>query len=328
VAARVAADLRDRESEVVLAVGHVPAQANREREALGGDIVRMAQGIDDVDAWFGGHNHVFVEDEVNGKPVLIAGSSGRAVAVCDLVIDPVFDRVVETHYHLQETWHDEITASDEWLTRVDRWNENVAPIAATVIGRSARDLDRRGPESTIGNMIADAIREASGADIAMQNFGGMRANLVHGEVTRGAVYAIMPFDNTIVTVDLTGEEVKIALDEAMRRGRVTQVSGLRYTFDADQPEMQRIQDVLDATGNPLDPQKTYTVACNNFMATGGDDYDTLSHGANKTDSQVLLRGAIEDYIRKRSANGGALDVSRDGRIQRIEAAVPVGSSTP
>ena len=329
IAARIAGELRDRNAEIVLFVGHTPAETNRDWEAVGGDLVQMARGIDDVDGWFGGHNHRFVEDKVNGKPVMIAGSSGRAVAVADLVVDPLTDSVIESHIKVHQTWHDVIELpSTEWLARVDTWNENVEPIAQTVIGRAANDLNRTGPESTIGNMMADAIRDAVGADIGMQNSGGMRANLARGEITKGEVYAIMPFDNTIVTVELTGAEVKRALDEAMRRGRVTQVSGMRYTFDPDEPVGQRIQAVFEANGAPLDPDKVYTIACNNFMATGGDDYETLANGANKVDTQRLLRGAIEDWIRKHSDANGAITVERDGRIQQVEVEEPMGVGGP
>jgi len=313
-------------AEVVVAVGHVPAESGRDRKTRGGDLVRLAQGVHGVDAWFGGHSHNLIDDEVDGIPLLIPGSFGRAVAVCDMVVDPVADRVVERRARLEIAYVDERPADPAWVARVERWNADVAPIAETRLGRVARRLDRSGPETTIGNLITDAMRAASGVDIALQNSGGMRADLDSGVVTRGEIYAVMPFDNTIVVEELTGAEVKRALDEAMVRGRVTQVSGIRYTFDPDRPEMQRVIEVTDANGAPLEDGRVYRVACNNFMATGGDDYATLARGRNLTDTNALIRDAIEAYVKKASANGGALDVREDGRIRRIGTREPVEST--
>jgi 2',3'-cyclic-nucleotide 2'-phosphodiesterase/3'-nucleotidase len=325
-AAVAAAGLRDRKAEVVLGVGHIPVNSNNQRKAQGGALVRLARGVRSVDAWFGGHSHIFVEDQIDGTPVLVAGSHGRAVAVCDLVMDPLKDAIVERRYRLQETWHDQVEPDSAWLGLVERWNARVAPLAAVPVGRNAASLDRSGEETTIGNLMTDAMLDAVRADIALQNSGGMRADLDAGEITRGEVYAIMPFDNTIVTLELTGAEVKKALDEALQRGRVTQVSGVRYIFDPDRPPMDRVVEVAGSDGRPLDPRKTYVVACNNFMSTGGDDYNTLATGKNMTDTGVLLRDAIENYVRKRSADGGALDLKPDGRVQRVERGAPPGGA--
>jgi 2',3'-cyclic-nucleotide 2'-phosphodiesterase/3'-nucleotidase len=322
-AARIVPRLRSKDrAEVVVAVGHVPAETGRGRRTRGGDLVRLARGIPGVDAWFGGHSHNFIEDDLGGIPLLIPGAFGRAVAVCDMVVDPVADRVVERRYRLELAYVDERPADSAWVARVERWNAGIGPIAGTPLGFSARRLDRSGPETTIGNLITDAMRAASGVDIALQNSGGMRADLDSGLVTRGDVYAVMPFDNTIVIEELTGPEVKRSLDEALVRGRVTQVSGIRYVFDLDRPPLERVLEVTDERGVPLDESRYYRVACNIFMATGGDDYATLARGRNLTDTNQPIRDAIEAYVRKASANGAALDVRRDGRIRRVEAGVP------
>src|SRR4029077_8139891 len=118
-----------------------------------------------------------------------------------------------------------------WTARVTRWNSNVAPIAAEVLGTAKQALHRRPPETTIGDFICDAMRADAKVDIALQNPGGMRADLDEGSITRGEVYGIMPFDNTIVTMELTGALVKLALEQALRGSRVTQVSGLCYVVD-------------------------------------------------------------------------------------------------
>ncbi|OGF13744.1 MAG: hypothetical protein A2W00_03725 [Candidatus Eisenbacteria bacterium RBG_16_71_46] len=323
--ARAVPRLRRRDkAEVVLVVGHTPAESDSLRRAVSGDLARLAQGVRGVDAWFGGHSHNRVEDEIGGAPVMIAGSHGQVVAVCDLVVDPVRDRVVEHGARLQLTFADAVTPDSAMAARVERWSQTVAPLAAVVIGRNARRLGRGGPESAVGDFVADAMREGVHADVAMQNTGGLRADLREGPITRGDIYEVMPFDNTIYTLELSGREVEQALEDGLATNRVTQVSGLRYGFDPDAPAGERVTSLTLADGSPLPLERVYRVATNNFMATGGDSYATLGGGRNRLDTGMLVREAMEAYVTARCRGGAALEVSLDGRIRRERAAVPVG----
>jgi 2',3'-cyclic-nucleotide 2'-phosphodiesterase/3'-nucleotidase len=310
---------RQGRADVVIGVGHIPAGTDSAGRATG-DLPRLARGVPGVDAWFGGHSHNRVLDQVNGVPVMIAGSHGELIAVCDFRVDPVAHRVLDRRFRLETTYGDMVTPDSAMQARVERWNAGVAALGAEPLGRNARRLTRaRGGESTLGDLVTDAMREAVGADIAFQNSGGLRADLPEGVVTRGAIYEVMPFDNTIVTMNLTGTEVRRALEDGLRGGRVTQVSGLRFSFDLTRPEMQRVTLLLDAGGVPLDTTRTWKVAVNNFMAGGGDGYFTLARGKNSLDTQVLVREALEKFLRAHGAGGTALDYRAQGRITRVGA---------
>ena len=126
----------------------------------------------------------------------------------------------------------------------------------------------------------------------------------------------MPFENTIFTLELTAAEVRRALEDGLRSGRVTQVSGIRYEFDNSRPRGDRVVSVTLADGKPLDDAKLYKVGCNNFMATGGDDNAVLSQGKNRADTGRNVRDVLETYIAARSKNGGTLDCKLDGRVKR------------
>jgi 2',3'-cyclic-nucleotide 2'-phosphodiesterase/3'-nucleotidase len=317
-AARLVPKLREK-CDVLIEVGHIPAESDSSRHAVGGDLVRLARGVRGVDAWFGGHSHNLVNDRINGVPVMIAGSHGEYVAVCDLVVDPVAKKVVESRARLVPTYADEVTPDSAIAARVAFWNAGVAPIAAKELGRNARALTRnRGGESTVGDLVADAMRAAARADVALQNSGGLRADLPQGTVTRGAIYEVMPFDNLIFTLDLTGAEIRRALEQSLRFGRVTQVSGIRYGYDASKPEYQRVVTLTDTAGVALDESKVYRVACNDFMATGGDNYDVLSGGLRRTQTDILVRDALEVYVGAQCRDGATLDRSPDGRVQRAD----------
>ncbi len=314
-AARIVPELQKR-SDIVISIGHTPAETDSNRVARSGDLVRLAKGVPGVSAWFGGHSHNQIADRVNGVPVMIAGAHGEVVAVCDLTVDPIANRVIDSRYDLVKTWADEVTPDSAMAVRVTRWNAMVSELAGRKLGTLATPLKRnRGGEGLIGDIVSDAMRAGSGADIALANSGGLRADMDPGDITRGSIYEVMPFDNTVFTMGLTAREVRMALEQALKFGRVTQVSGIRYRFDSKRPALDRVLELTDAKGAPLDSTKTFKVAVNDFMATGGDNYDVLSGGKDRQPTSLLVREALETYVSGLGAEG-PLSLMLDGRIKR------------
>ncbi len=314
-AARIVPRLRKRwRPPVVIEIGHTPAETDSSRHASG-DLARLARGVPGVDLWMGGHSHNYVLDEIGGATVMIPGSQGQAIGVCDLTVDPVARRVVERSSRIVSTYADEVTPDSTLAARLQVWNASVAAIAATPIGRSARALTRS-RDATLGNVVTDAMRTEVKADVAITNSGGLRADLPAGVITKGSVYEVIPFDNTLVVVKLKGAEVRTLLEEGLARGRVSPQSGLRYRYDLSRPEGQRLLSLTLADSTALDDARTYTVVVNNFMAAGGDNYNTLMHATDKTDTGVLMRDALERYLAAASRDR-PLDVGPDGRIERV-----------
>jgi 2',3'-cyclic-nucleotide 2'-phosphodiesterase (5'-nucleotidase family) len=274
-----------------------------------------------VDVWLGGHSHARVSGEAAGVPALVPGSHGEVIGVCDLVVDPLRQRVVEARRQLVATWADEMPPDSAIGALVERWSQVVAPLANARIGRNARRLTRGGGgDSPIASLVADVIRGAAEAEIGLQNNGGVRADLPEGEITRGAVYEILPFANTIVTLELTGAEVRRVLEEGLANERITRVSGIRYRFDPGAPAGARVTSLLGADGQPLQESRTYRVACDDFMVEGG--YGTLGHGRALHDTGKSSREALEDFIRRTCADGGALEFKEDGRVTREPGSRP------
>ena len=313
-AARLVPALRRRaRPHVVIGLGHTPGGLDSAGRVTG-DLGRLAR-VPGVDLWTGGHSHNRLLAEEGGATVMISGAQGQIVGLCDLTVDPLAGRVVERRARLVPTYADEVTPDSAMLARVAGWNARVALLAATVIGRNARTLTRsRDGESPLGDLVADAMRAESGADLAFTNSGGLRADLAAGTITRGAVYDIIPFDNTLVLVRLTGRQVRELLEDGLAHGRISQQSGLRYRFDLSRPRDGRLLAVTLADGSPLDEARTYTVAVNNFMASGGDNYDTLARAGGQTDTGTLVREALERHLAALTRDG-PLDVRVDGRIE-------------
>ena len=179
-----------------------------------------------------------------------------------------------------------------------------------VFGSVCRDLDNqsvRVRETSLGDMITDALRESSRADIALINAGGIRTNLKGGGITLKDVYSVLPFDTYIVTVDLKGGQILQALEHGLsmiekKSGAFLQVSGLQVFYDVNEPSGRRVKEVRVA-GKRLNIDQSYRVAVNDFMAAGGDGYSILKStaGPRGADKGVLVRDVVVAYIKAKGA---------------------------
>lgn len=154
----------------------------------------------------------------------------------------------------------------------------------TVIGETVTYLDAareniRTKETTAGNLVADALRAYTGADVAITNGGGIREFVEVGPITLEDVLTLLPFENTVVTIELTGAEIVAVLEHGVSMypelwGGFLHVSELAYVFDGTQPRGSRIVEVR-YQGEPIDPDATFLVATNGFLTAGGDGFEMM-----------------------------------------------------
>jgi 2',3'-cyclic-nucleotide 2'-phosphodiesterase (5'-nucleotidase family) len=157
------------------------------------------------------------------------------------------------------------------------------PLTTTAVALDSRNATVRGREAAIGNLIADAMRERTRSDLAIMNGGGIRGGKVYEPgtaLTRRDVQAELPFGNHLVTLNIKGSELRLAIENGLSRlpaaaGRFPQVSGVTIAFDPQQPAGSRVRSIAVGAA-PLDPDKFYRVAVNDFIARGGDGYATLA----------------------------------------------------
>jgi 5'-nucleotidase / UDP-sugar diphosphatase len=180
-----------------------------------------------------------------------------------------------------------VTPDPETQAKVDSYNAELDRELNLAIGTTAEPLDSRkatvrSREAAIGNLIADALRDAVKADAAIVNGGGIRGNKEYAagsEITRRDVLTELPFGNRTMKLEVTGETILAALENGVSEaenaaGRFPQVSGLSFTADLRQPKGQRISNVKVA-GKALEKPATYTLATNDYMFSGGDGYTML-----------------------------------------------------
>jgi 5'-nucleotidase / UDP-sugar diphosphatase len=188
------------------------------------------------------------------------------------------------------------------------YRQRFARHAGQVLGRASVRLqgDRsvvRTQEANLGNLLTDLMRTSLRTDIALINAGQIRRSLEPGPVTLGDVLSVLPFDSALVTLKVTGEKLRQALEHSVSQwpnhsGRFFQISGLQVTYNAMAPIGSRVKSML-VGGVPLDVSITYTVATDAFVADGGDGYDMLTHATHRIDHQTPLR----DLLLKALADG-------------------------
>ncbi len=226
------------------------------------------------------------------------------------------------------------------LARVQEMAKPIEELRKKVIGNSqgpiegAREICRV-QECSMGNLVADAMLDrtkAQGISIAIQNGGGLRASIAAGDVSMGDVLTVLPFQNTVATFQLTGADVKAALENGLSQiddgaGRFPQVAGLKYSYDKSKPAGSRLVSVEIQEGTefkPIDPEKTYGVVSNNYMRAGGDGYTVFAKDAkNAYDFGPNLESVVADYL----AAHNPYKPYTDGRVTQI-AAAPAAQAEP
>ena len=167
---------------------------------------------------------------------------------------------------------------------IDRYAAQLDEELGVAVGTTGTELDTRRlsvrtRETNFGNLVADAMREATGADVAVTNGGGIRGDRTYPagtELTRRDILSELPFGNRTVLLEVTGGQIREALENGFSQiedqaGRFPQVSGMTVRYDPNAPAGQRVREVT-VGGRPLDPSATYRLATNDYMAGGGDGY--------------------------------------------------------
>jgi len=304
-------------------------QTNPEADTVTGPVVDIIERLDDeVDVVISGHAHGFTNALVpnaNGKPILVtqAFSAGTAYADIELVVSRRSRDIVDKSAAIYTTWADQgagLSPDPEVAALVAQADARVEPLVARVVGVAQGDITRTetpAGESALGNLIADAQRVATDAQISFMNPGGIRADLSGGEVTWGELFAIQPFANDLVSMDLTGAQIKTLLEQqwiGQSYPRLLKPSGIQYSWSANRPEGSRVIEMRDANGVLINPGATYRVTVNSFLAGGGDNFTILNEGTNRVVGPVDL-DALVDYI---EALPQPFTGSIEGRIMRVD----------
>lgn len=263
-------------------------------------------------------------EEVNG--VLIQSTLGHQRSLGYLKVDVQDDCVADYEGKQIKLWADvQLKPSPQIKALVKHTDEAVGSEYAKVIGKAERDHYQKGKfvENTLGNWITDAMRWKTGAEISFQNSGGIRASILAGPITKGDIFEVSPFRNTLIVFKLTGKEIKDLLEHDVEKDwDRLQVSGMSYSYHSksSKPLGQRIEGIaingkiLVKEGKLLHPDRIFTVVSNNYLVgQAKDKYFGFPVGESK-DTGVLINQVLIGWLEKY----GLLDYKIEGRIVKID----------
>lgn len=306
---------------VLIHEGGMPIGGYNECPDISGSIVDIVNRTDDeVDLFITGHTHQAYNCVIDGRVVTSAAAFGRLITDIDLTLDRATGEATMIRANNVIVTH-EVEREPVLTNLIAKYNAVVAPLANRVIGSVTVDITRSvtpSGESALGDVIADAQLAATadpalgGAVVAFMNPGGIRADITFsssgagegdGHVTYGEAFTVQPFGNSLVTMTLTGAQIKQLLEQqfnnpAPGQNRILQVSdGFTYTWSQRTlgTEVSNIQ----IQGSPINPDSSYRVTVNSFLADGGDNFSVLTLGTDDLGGALDL-DALEDYFRTNS----------------------------
>lgn len=320
IANQLVPEVRKAGAELVILLTHIPGYQDKTTKETTGALADLAYGVKGVDGIIGGHSHQLVSDIINEIPVVEGSNNGNFLSHITLVYDKKSGQVIYHHVEAVDVKNTTFNVEPvkEIVDIVNKYNEKVKPIFDEVIGKTEVELKRDyNNESNIGNWMADVMREKVDVQIAFQNAGGIRTDLPTGDLTVGDIFTVMPFDNTIVTGEMTGAQIKAVLEQSVTLYKgMMQISGLKVKYDSTKPEYQRVTEITLENGTPVEMDKTYTVATNDFLSGGQDGFKTLAE-VTWTNTYELVRDALIEKIK----NAKVIAPTVEGRMTDISKQV-------
>jgi 2',3'-cyclic-nucleotide 2'-phosphodiesterase (5'-nucleotidase family) len=327
------------QSDALILLTHIGWDDRSEHKGGQTIATELAAAGKPVDLIIGGHSHEEAEAPhmAGDTPVVIAYQYGRWMGRVDVTVDPTAKKLTLVNWEGHAINDGEVTPDAEVAAKVAEYAAEVEPLTKVVVGSSTAGLVRDyNAESNMGNIVTDAMRDYTKADIAFTNAGGLREDipLAEGEaehnITWGETYAVMPFANTLFNMDLTGAQIMEILNQSatLHKG-IIQSSGITWSYYNDcscnEPTVWGALDVK-VGGEPLQLDKAYRVTTNDFLAPGGDEWVTFAEGTNRENTYIDMQEVVNDYIGARSPIAPAVE----DRITQVEvpAELPATGGIP
>ena len=284
--------IRERTDSVILL-------ANVTRE----DEERLARAFPEIRLIIGAREDAELPVRIGQTTIVSAGKFGKYVGRLDLTFnDRKLNRVESRLIPIEGVQPD-----PEVAKLLDPFQAKLNATLQQVLGHAAGDLSRStAEESHIGNLLADAVRAKTGTAIALINAADPQSGIRKGPITGQTVLDVLPSENTLVTMRLSGAQIKRILGRT-----VMSVSGVRVKLDAGKPQGKRLVSLRLADGTQIHDKDFYSVTTNDFLLMGGDGYTEFADGLDVEDTGILMREAFAEHI----ARLGTVAPRLDGRIQ-------------
>jgi len=287
---------READADLVFVVSHLGHEAD----------VALAKAAPGAAALIvGGHTHTPFGKRVGDTWVVQAHARGVSLGRVDLELARDPWRVVKARMRLLPVDPHATPADPDVQRVVEGHAKDLRERLARVVGRLAAPARRRSglASSTAGNWMADAMRRAGKADVGVTNKGGIRCDLEAGPVTAGDCYRLMPFDNTILVLEMTGADVRALAERHFAFGGYPALewSGIEIEIEARRAGKKRLEvKGIAVDGEPLEDGRVYRVATNSFLARGGDGFRRFARARKRENTGTLVRDALAADLARRS----------------------------
>lgn len=319
IAKRVVPKIRAAGAQTIIALTHLAMSDDKALARCAG-----------VDVIIGGHEHTLLESMSGHAPIFKMTSDARQLGRIDLNISKQTGKVESIDWEIIPIT--DAVAEDAAFAPINQKYGPLLKDLEQVIGRTSVELnvkseDVRTIETNMADFIADTYRKATGADVALANGGSIRADatMAPGVLTKRDVLSMLPFNNRVVKIQISGAVLRSALEwgvasmgEEAQPGRFPQVSGIRYSYDASRKPGARLVSVT-VNGKPLDDKQTYTLATTSYVAEDGGDGYTMFKGA----TQLIPKAQQpfeSDILQKAIQSVPAIAPTVEGRITRVDSA--------
>ncbi len=282
--------------------------------------IELAKAFPQVPLILGGHSHTGIQEPVRQGSTWIVQTHGKAseISRVEAHADAAGKRLQLLSGKLVELdpkQHPDDAETAAWIAEQTR--ELAAKWDVPIGTLESPAYEERGARSSpVGNLVADVFREAAGAELGFSNKGGLRTRLAPGPLTRRQLYELLPFDNTLVSLSLTGAQLRAILRGSLGKGRrPLEIGGGSYRYTEQDGERVLLE--VTVGGAPLDDARSYRVATSSFLARGGDGLSAFADGKDVKDHGVLLRDVLIARMEKdkvlRADGGNRIEfVQRDG----------------
>lgn len=284
---------------------------------------KVAENVSGIDLIVDGHSHHALEEGmmVNNTLIVQAGEYDKNLGVVEVkMVDGAVEDLKASLVTKEEA--EDVEKDSDILAQIEEIKAENEEITSAVVGKTSVELNGereyvRTGETNLGNLLTDAMLAKVDADVAITNGGGIRASIGEGEITKGEIITVLPFGNTTIVKKLTGAQLLDVVEHGVSQypaheGLFPQVGGIRIIFDGDRPAGERVID-LKVQGEPIEYDGVYHVATNDFMAAGGDGYETFANTET-----VVEAGGLEEVLMEYISNKGTVAPVREGRIIEVD----------
>lgn len=308
-------DLRQKGVQIIVAVGHLGDCESKINGDFEGEAATLVKELKGVDVFVNGHTHEKYAGEIDGLAIIQAGYNGRAVGKVELCYSPGEQKVTVSTPTVTELQGLNLIGDTPTKAIIEASNKKISMVKNKVIGRNSLDMPHDRYElSPLGQWFSDVIRRETNADIVFINGGALRTSIPQGDITVGKLWEVLPFNNTVCTMSMTGSQINEVLQHGINNQHgMVQFSGLRVKYNEFLEANNRVLKVTLSDGTPLQADKTYQVVINDFMAEGGDEFTMFRQCPDLINTQELIRNLLIDYIEKVHF----IQFEADDRLQKL-----------